>query len=388
MTLQNSAVLAPPLPKPPSSSLPHRQQPVRPNPRPRRPNSCKIPKTIAFGFLDRRDNVNRRYFLLRTATGCFDADEAVRVESVEELRRMVDEELARLRHPSASPSSSRDHLLDPTRLETLNYCFDRILSHFHTYAPLLADIKNEYTQTITALTNIDSEKRYLRSKIQKLLCEVGTERVLDEERTRILEIGFRVEMIRKENLELKQLFFDEEEQYILSLGTAYQKELNEATGNIATLRSPTLPSTVLNILPPTDPNQKMSLQYKGRWKYIEEWLQRGAAKEPVLQDMLNACRANPQRFKDLFADEDIAVHELADNPEMKKLKSDIDSQKKLHTTRLKDISSRNERIKECQAEIDAVNQKIEEIGILIDAARVRLRKKREGEVSSGEEGVV
>jgi hypothetical protein len=49
-------------------------------------------------------------------------------------------------------------LLDFTRLQTLNMCFERIVCSFHSYEPIMSEIQNEYTLVINSIINILDEK--------------------------------------------------------------------------------------------------------------------------------------------------------------------------------------------------------------------------------------
>ncbi|KAJ3030684.1 hypothetical protein HK097_005603, partial [Rhizophlyctis rosea] len=221
---------------------------------------CKVPRTNDFQCLMNGWDVpgGQHFHLRRRKRGLFDADGVLRREGVEELERGVRDELQTL-----NPTD-----LSPHRIATLMNCFERVISHFTTHSSLLSDIKQEYTLLLTSLHNLHSESAYLRTKIQGLLSENGSERMIDEERTKILELSFRIEMLRKENVELERLFIGEEEQYVLSLAEAYRKDVRNAS----------------------DEKTRITLQHQGRWNYIEDWLEKGAAKEPIIRETLQNMR--------------------------------------------------------------------------------------------------
>lgn len=74
--------------------------------------------------------------------------------------------------------------------------------------------------------------------------------------------------MNKINIRLKRLFTAEEDQYIISIGEAYQKEVRLAA----------------------DEKQKSALQLKGRMGYLEDWIQKKVVHEPGLQDVLTAIK--------------------------------------------------------------------------------------------------
>ncbi|KAI8908623.1 hypothetical protein DFJ77DRAFT_124920 [Powellomyces hirtus] len=155
------------------------------------------------------------------------------------------------------------HVLDPLRLDTLHASFEQLAEKFRTFRPLLVDIKREYDLVIAALLNLTQEKAFLRSKIQNLICEVGSEQQLDQLRSALIQLTFRNSMVAEENEELKQNAESEEVNFLL---------------NLARLCAP----------PPLkgpEDKQRSIIRLKERWDRVERWINNRANEEPLLKDL-------------------------------------------------------------------------------------------------------
>ncbi|KAJ3038305.1 hypothetical protein HDV00_000816 [Rhizophlyctis rosea] len=342
-----------PIALPTVSTTPHlpRQHSFKPR---RKRDYRSVPTAIARtnDFLCLQHPGTPRYFNLRTrGRKHFNADQACPSGTAEALARYVHHELERIRN------ISHLRLLDLRRIETLSDCFDRVLGHFTSHAPILSDIKQEYTQVLDALANLHHERTYLNSKAQALLSEAGTERMIDEERTKILELSFRIEMLKKENAELERLFLSEEEQYILSLAEAYRKDVRNAP----------------------DEKSRMALQHQGRWGYIEDWLEKGATGEPVIRETLYSMRKTPERIEAILEKEDSKFSEVMESPEVKRIKAEIEEQNRTRLSRQQEMSSIQQRMQGTEEAVKSMVQRIEEVEILLDVVRGRAQAKSQSQ---------
>ena len=85
------------------------------------------------------------------------------------------------------------------RLTVYSTAFDRIISEFKQYGPLLARIKKAYDQTVDQCQSEDSEIRFLKAKVQKLLAQNENRSLLRHERMRTLQLEEQVAVLAEEN---------------------------------------------------------------------------------------------------------------------------------------------------------------------------------------------
>ncbi|KAJ3015265.1 hypothetical protein HKX48_004691 [Thoreauomyces humboldtii] len=169
------------------------------------------------------------------------------------------------------------NVLSPLRLELLRNTFESTVDQFRNFRPLLVDIKREYDRTIDALVNLTQEKTYLRSKIQTLICENGSEEQLDHLRGKLVQLSFRNSMVVEENDVLKQSEEDEELNFLLGLARA----------------CPASPTDTL------DEKQRTILRQKERWDRVERFMQVQGTQEPLFHDLRDRIAEHPERFRNL-----------------------------------------------------------------------------------------
>ncbi|KAI8918127.1 hypothetical protein BC831DRAFT_483002 [Entophlyctis helioformis] len=92
---------------------------------------------------------------------------------------------------------------DVGRLQIYSECFEKLIAEFRTYAPLLAEIKNEYDRTVLSFQSDQNELNFLRTKVQKLLSQNENRLLLKFERKRAKELEGQVDALRVENEKLK-----------------------------------------------------------------------------------------------------------------------------------------------------------------------------------------
>ncbi|KAI8593981.1 hypothetical protein BDZ88DRAFT_402173 [Geranomyces variabilis] len=243
-----------------------------------------------------------------------------------------------------------DHnVLALERLETLQGSFGELAEKFRTFRPLLFEIKREYDLVIAALLNITAEKTYLRSKVQSLICEVGSEQQLDQLRSTLVQLTYRNTMVEAENEELKQTQEEDEVAFLL---------------NLARVCAPATPKG------PED-KQRSMIRLKERWDRVERWINDRAHEEPLLKSLGERLTSNPERYQSVV-DRDALTemvfpdsHQEAKQAEQHALKEQLESEQK----QLRDIQAQRKAI---NAELAELNEKIENLEVLTDLARSRL----------------
>ncbi|KAH6585880.1 hypothetical protein BASA50_000825 [Batrachochytrium salamandrivorans] len=116
-------------------------------------------------------------------------------DRLQKYQKFIQQELELNHCPSEGP--------DLKRLEIYSKCFDTLITEFRTYAPLLAEIKNEYDRTVLSFQGDQSEVNFLRTKVQKLLSQNENRLLLKFERKKARELETQVESLRAENEKLK-----------------------------------------------------------------------------------------------------------------------------------------------------------------------------------------
>ncbi|RKO90739.1 hypothetical protein BDK51DRAFT_28174, partial [Blyttiomyces helicus] len=119
-----------------------------------------------------------------------------------------------------------------------------------------------------------------------------------------------------------------------------------------------------------DEKRRVYLAYQGRWGFIEDWLLKKAHRFPVFQQLVDDIKANPTYYKTFF---DISEEEpsFADSPEMKKIKGEMDENKRQAKLLEKELSNTSEKRAFIQHELEAISEKVQGIKILLEGMRRR-----------------
>ncbi|KAI9104826.1 hypothetical protein DFS34DRAFT_214836 [Phlyctochytrium arcticum] len=202
---------------------------------------------------------------------------------------------------------SSGDLMDPARLEILQDTFDQVIGRFASFSGLLTEIKNEYGLVLAALQNMTDEKRYLRAKLSKLVCENGSQQSLDSFRSLLIQLSFRKEMIERENAVLIQTDLDESKQFVALLGRHFPTTL---PGDIAW-------------------DKQRHLRLKDRWEWIVKFAETKQS-EPVMKDLYQRLIAQEDMYQAVLDQDDlsdlISATASTTSPQLKRIQAEIEEQ--------------------------------------------------------------
>lgn len=119
-----------------------------------------------------------------------------KADKLKELYEYIDMELEALGCPRNGPPDLR-------RLQVFSSCFDRVISEFKTYGPILAEIKCEYDKVISTYQYDEKERNFLRAKVQKLLSQNENRLLLKYERKKSNHLEVEIQSLQDENSHLK-----------------------------------------------------------------------------------------------------------------------------------------------------------------------------------------
>ncbi|KAI8615617.1 hypothetical protein BC830DRAFT_1121667 [Chytriomyces sp. MP71] len=177
------------------------------------------------------------------------------------------------------------------KIEVLGKVLNLVVSRFTTHKPLLAEIKREYDLVLLSIYNHKREKEYLRGKIQKLICELGTPAMLSAELAKVMDLSYRLDAIKSVNDRLKKKHEKHDLGFIEYLGCLFEQELDEMQ----------------------DETQKMGLKFRGKKAFINDWLNANGEKH----DLLRQLQATFERgqYDDLDEMEKIDIREEEEIPD-------------------------------------------------------------------------
>ncbi|KAI8820538.1 uncharacterized protein EV422DRAFT_74670 [Fimicolochytrium jonesii] len=156
--------------------------------------------------------------------------------------------------------------LDPLRVESLQNVFETTINEYTvTFAPLLREIKREYDLVIAAHISQKAEKAYLRTKIQTLLCEIGSEQQADDLRSTLVKQTLWNQLIEKENDRLRENLEEEDTQFLLRLA---HKCVESPPGTQQSDR------------------QRHLLRHKEGWSTVLKWMTEYSLHDVVLRELL------------------------------------------------------------------------------------------------------
>ncbi|KAI9209828.1 uncharacterized protein BJ171DRAFT_470760 [Polychytrium aggregatum] len=205
----------------------------------------------------------------------------------------------------------RGQTSETSRIEIMNYCFDLIINHFVGFSSLLSEIKQEYTMMINSFRNIENEKLYLRSKVQKLL-------------------GIELEVIN----------------HVTGL---YDEEMRSLV----------------------DENQRLLLRIKGYLGYIEDWLNRKLQSEPEYGNLLNRVKNEGATLLSHLGLRD-GKDESMRSAENAKIKAELEDAKKAFKSKQREMQKLTERLESKEADLATYKSKIEDVQTLNETLRLKL----------------
>ncbi|KAJ3255478.1 hypothetical protein HDU77_003673 [Chytriomyces hyalinus] len=295
---------------------------------------CRVELTMETSFLHPQKRTSRIFSLPKVFSRALlerleitkDTDNPIESDN----REFLDDMMRRISNAKKEPTT-------PSRIESLDKVFNLIISRFTSHKLLLAEVKREYDLILGSLTNHANEKEYLRSKIQKLICEVGTPEMLNMELGRVMALSFRLDAVQSVNDGLKREHDDQDMVFIKTLGELFEEEL-EGTSN---------------------ETHKMSLKFKGKKTYISDWFTANSAKSDLLQCLAkkfeNGDYDELDEVKKLTAPEaNVAAPNTAERQE---LREEIQSLKE-------QINQADEKLEAYQQELAFFNRKIAELHML------------------------
>ncbi|KAJ3151188.1 Translin-associated factor X-interacting protein 1 [Geranomyces michiganensis] len=118
-----------------------------------------------------------------------------KADQLEKVYAFLDRELAALNAPESGP--------DFRRLQVYAAVWEKVITQFRLYGPLLAEIKNEYDKTIANFHNDQRELNFLRTKVQSLLSQNENRLLIKYERRKTKALEAKYAALEAENEELK-----------------------------------------------------------------------------------------------------------------------------------------------------------------------------------------
>lgn len=167
--------------------------------------------------------------------------------TLDELRRWLDDQLIANNCPAQGP--------DFGRLQLYSACFDRLISEFKVFGPLLAEIKSEYDKLVYVLATDQQELDSLRLKVQQLLNENSNRLLLKLEQQKILQLEMNLQDSHAANEALKKELVEKVAVYASYLPASVYREKREADPLLQTLHND---SKIPNFLPGEDPISKLA----------------------------------------------------------------------------------------------------------------------------------
>ncbi|KAH9272176.1 hypothetical protein BASA83_005516 [Batrachochytrium salamandrivorans] len=261
----------------------------------------KVPQTTEHAFLTPIKSMSDGHFYLQTefSRSLFKkiSNEAEDTDSTSTTLTDLD---AHMQKVFRVPFSNTTDLLCKDRIQCLDRCLERVIQICRPYADLLSQIQNEYHLVIKSVLNINDEKAFLRTKINRLLVEYATTNALESEKVRIVGL-------------VAAWDFAESHRHRIQV----QSEKEELS-------------------------------------FIEmSWIEQRASSDTLLKDLFEKLEKNPTYYKRIFPDDDnLAIHEY-DTPEICKLKT----YKELH----KELASADKKEKSLNLQISEIDIRIGEI---------------------------
>ncbi|KAJ3351285.1 hypothetical protein HDU83_009012 [Entophlyctis luteolus] len=119
------------------------------------------------------------------------------------------------------------------RLQLMDKAFNLIISRLTSCQPILAEIKREYDLVLSATSVHSCEKTFLRQKIQKLICEIGTPEILESELSKVYRLSFSLKAVQHVNEIMKQRHNEYDTLLVQYIGDLFEKEIEGSEGDDA-----------------------------------------------------------------------------------------------------------------------------------------------------------
>ncbi|KAJ2994046.1 hypothetical protein HDV02_001899 [Globomyces sp. JEL0801] len=221
-----------------------------------------------YSFLNKSKLINENHFTLQTEV----YREAYRRKfDIQDLS--VDQCLEKFKKEYKEVYENSDNLFDSVRLDTLNDCFTSIIESTTTFKPLLAAIHNEYLLIIISLINKMEEKKFLRTKVQHLICNLATGEQLRSQQDILRKLTSEYEHHLKTKKLLEEKHRAIELQFFETITKLYDKEVQKWVD----LK-----------------NEKKRNEFwmLGRWNFAKDWLMERAEADSTLKDLATKINEN------------------------------------------------------------------------------------------------
>ncbi|KAI9342891.1 hypothetical protein BDR26DRAFT_858944 [Obelidium mucronatum] len=291
---------------------------------------CKIELTTETDFLHRDRQRTSRYFHLPKVFSRSLIEKLGINEDTDSLRETGNDDfIATIQQKVEETKKLNQTTQNTTRLQSFDKIFNVIISRFTSHQSLLAEIKREYDLVLKSLTNHHNEQEYLKCKIKKLICEVGTPEMLTRELGRVTQMQYELDAVMLVNRRLKRKHEKYDAVFIKYLGELFQKELESIH----------------------DENQRMNFKFKGHKVFINDWFLAKSIESDLFRDLMN--RYNSGVYDDI--DKKIVDEEDDCDPAAKQeLKANIASLEH-------QLERANEKIEAYTDEVDTFTKKIDEL---------------------------
>ncbi|KAJ3332247.1 hypothetical protein HDU76_000838 [Blyttiomyces sp. JEL0837] len=209
------------------------------------------------------------------------------------------------------------------KVELLNRIFDIVISRFTSHRRLLSEIQREYEYVINAIKNQIEEKEFLRVKIQKLIGELGTRDILLQETHRVSHMLYKIEELCNVNTQAGLYArFD--------LRINYQPNSDYFSA---------------------EDNQRMSLKFKGKKKYVQEWLMNRMEEKECAEELTRLMESNPT-----FEQDDTSPASRQNGGDITKRKAELETLQKNMRAFQQELTAMNDKIEAYTEEVDQLNQ--------------------------------
>ncbi|KAL5037683.1 hypothetical protein RTP6_005079 [Batrachochytrium dendrobatidis] len=306
----------------------------------------KVVLTNEYGFLASVKETDKSHFQLQTEfsralfkkTFHTDAVRGVGSHSLADLNLYMQQEFRDV-------FSNSSDMLSKSRIQSLDRCLEQVIETFRSYSSLLSDIQNEYHLVIKAIVNIQDEKAFLRSKINKLLVGYAFKQTLEAEKMRIVELVASWEIAQNHRQMLESHSAIEDTKFIETIGKLFDLEVARDQKE----------------------KRRKDLLYLGKWQFVKDWIEQRALTDPLIKTLFEQLKENPDYYrKNLVEDENLAVHEY-DSLEIRKLKRLIEEQQRLTKVYAKEFAAVNSKEQFIATQISNVEQNIEKISTLLQS---------------------
>ncbi|KAI8900112.1 hypothetical protein BC833DRAFT_656525 [Globomyces pollinis-pini] len=295
-----------------------------------------------YSFLNKSKLINENHFTLQTEV----YREAYRRKfDIQDLS--VDQCLEKFKKEYKEVYENSDNLFDSVRLDTLNDCFTSIIESTTTFKPLLAAIHNEYLLIIISLINKMEEKKFLRTKVQHLICNLATGEQLRSQQDILRKLTSEYEHHLKTKKLLEEKHRAIELQFFETITKLYDKEVQKWVD----LK-----------------NEKKRNEFwmLGRWNFAKDWLMERAEADSTLKDLATKINENPESFRKIISEEEEILPRDFDSVDIRRLKIHVDDQRKASKSFQREMDHLGKKQTTLVTNLKIIEAKIKDVQELIN----------------------